>query len=147
MPAKQHTSKNNERILATVMFVAGAVILAVAAGLITLDPQSVHAPRWVIGLIGLVFLSGGIAVVAPAGNGIVRRLAAATIVIGMGAASAWVALFGSGDHMSGGLWFLPHYINVGIGRVMFGLGALMCFAIAAWALFGKHDERSKTPSD
>ncbi len=45
MPAKQHTSKKNERILATVMFVAGAVILGVAAGLITPDPQSVHAPR------------------------------------------------------------------------------------------------------
>ncbi len=147
MSKERKTSKTSERILAVVMLIAGGAILAVAAGLITVDPDSIHASRWVIGLIGLVFLSGGVAVLAPSDNSVVGQMAAAIIVLGMGTTSAWVALFGSGDHMSGGIWFLSHNVNVALGRVMFGLGALMCFAIAAWAFFGKHDTKAKGDAD
>ncbi len=126
------------KLLATGLIGAGLAIVAVASGLIEPDPGSVHAPSWVLGLCGVVFIGGGAAVLFPSSSRW-RSIAAGSLVVSMGIIAGWVALFGPGEHMSGGFWFVPHDTNVWIGRIVFGLGSLMCFAIAAWALFGKHD--------
>ena len=134
------TSLHN-KLFATGLIGAGLVIVAVALGVLEPDPGSVHAPLWILALGGVVFVGGGVAVlVSPSSR--LRSIAAGSLVVSMGIIAGWVALFGAGEHMSGGFWFVPHDTNVWIGRIVFGLASLMCFAIAAWALFGKHDSKT-----
>ena len=51
----------------------------------------------------------------------------------------------SGEPLSGGIPFLPQALNQGIGRTLFGLGALFTAALAAYAFYDAwrlHRERS-----
>ena len=134
------TSNKGHWLLAGVMLCFGLLITGVGARLIPVDPESVHAPYWVIVLCGVVFLAGGIGALVGERSPLSRFLAA-TIAVSLGVAFAWVAFYGDGQHMSGGFWFLPHSANVTIGRVVFGLGSLRGIAIGAAALFGKVTKR------
>jgi len=42
-----------------IFFLAGAFIVLIAADIIHVDPSSIHAPRWVLGAAGLVFMLAG----------------------------------------------------------------------------------------
>ena len=50
-----------------------------------------------------------------------------------GAMGTWVSLFSGSDGFTGGLFFLSTDQNVTLGRWMFGLGALICFSLSAYA--------------
>lgn len=41
----------------------------------------------------------------------------------------------SGEQLSGGIPFVPQALNQGIGRTLFGLGALFTAALAAYAFY------------
>jgi hypothetical protein len=50
-----------------------------------------------------------------------------------GVMGIWVSLFSSSEGFSGGLPFLSQDLNILIGRCLFGLGAIISFALSAWA--------------
>ena len=111
----------------------GVAVLLVAAGVVAVDPTTVHAPRWVLGACGAVFALGGLAVIVPEGSP-VGSAAAGTLVLAFGLVGGWVALFGEAEGFSGGLAFVPRAVNVAIARGLFGAGALLCFALFAWGV-------------
>lgn len=128
------------------MLCMGAAITGVGARVIHVDPDTVHAPYWVILLCGLVFMSGGLAAVIGDKHPL-NRILAATISLGLAASFAWVTFYGDSAHMSGGVWFLPKSVNDILGRILFGLGAAMGFVIGGLALFGHRGKATKSKRD
>jgi hypothetical protein len=62
-----------------------------------------------------------------------NELMAAMLLLLFGAVGAWVSLFSPSEGFSGGIPFVPYESNVTLARVMFGIGALICFALSIWA--------------
>ncbi|MEM1055634.1 MAG: hypothetical protein AAGI52_08905 [Bacteroidota bacterium] len=118
-------------ILGVLTLGMGLFVTAIGLGIVPVDPANVHAPMWVLAVCGLVFVIGGVAVLAHGRPGI-QSAAGLTIVLAFGLVGGWVALFGDAAQMSGGIPFLPRALNVALGRGLFGIGAVLCFAFFAW---------------
>ena len=120
--------------IASVSIALGVFLFVVATEVIPgLARQSGDAPRTIIALCGIVFVIAGC--MALAGTGTRRNdLLAALLCFVFGVIGSWVAFFAPGEGFSGGLPLVSRDANVSIGRVVFGCGALLCFAISAWAL-------------
>jgi len=110
----------------------GLYPVSLALGLIPFDEGKVAAPMWVVALSGFVFLIGGLMLLL-ADYARANNLLAGVLCLVFGVAGAWVSLFGHSDGFSGGFMFLSNEQNVTLGRWVFGLGALMCFATSAYA--------------
>lgn len=111
----------------------GLFPVAIAVGVINPDPASVHAPLWVIGVCGLVFVAAGAAILVGPGNKLVH-LFAALILLSFALISGWVAFFGPANGFSGGIPFLPHATNVKIARWVFGGGSALCLLLFFYAI-------------
>ncbi len=131
-------------VLACLCLVIGAAIMLVAAGIINVADENVHAPRWVLGLCGLVFLLGGLMILAGAKSRF-NALGATLMCGSFGLVGAWITFYSPDDSITGGLPFLSQSTNAAMGRWMFGAGALISFAIAWVAL--RQFLRWKTPAD
>ena len=125
--------KRGNIVLACLCLAIGAAIMLVAAGIINVAADSIHAPLWVLGLCGLVFLLGGLMIFAGAKSRF-NALGAALMCGSFGLVGAWVTFFSPDNSITGGLPFLSQATNATIGRWMFGTGALISFAIAWVAL-------------
>ena len=117
--------EQNHPLLSAIAVALGTMVVMIALDVIPTDPEKVHAPDWVIGLAGAVFIFGGLAIAFRA-NALLVCLLGNLIVASFAIVAAWVALDGSSDQFSGGIPFLPHGFNVKIARVMFGGGAILC---------------------
>lgn len=106
----------------------GVLILLAAFGIGPMSGSQMNAPRWVIGLCGLFFLSGGVIVIAPTHK--IARLAAGVAVMGITVLCAWVALFGDARYFSGGLSLFSRDTEVLIARTLFGAVAVLGIAIS-----------------
>ncbi len=117
------------RILTSaLLLVSGLVIELTVLDIIPIDDNLVHATDWVIALLGILFLSGGLVVVVSPESSI-ATWSAGTLVIGMTMVSAWVAVYGSSEHLSGDLPFISRGTNVIIARIIFGCVSLLGLAI------------------
>jgi hypothetical protein len=106
-------------------------------------PRNLHAPLWVVLLAGLAFFLGGAAVLLqsfgganergklPAGAPRWMRFVQYLIVVAIFASFAmigtWIAIGGDSRQFSGGFPFVGGATNVSIARVVFGIGALICW--------------------
>ncbi|MCZ6485696.1 MAG: hypothetical protein O6826_08365 [Acidobacteria bacterium] len=130
------------RILTSVLLlVSGLVIELTVLDIIPIDENLVHAPNWVISLLGILFLSSGLVVVVSPESSI-ASWSAGTLVIAMTLVSAWVAVYGSSEHFSGDLPFISQDTNVIIARIIFGCVSLLGLAIilaAAKKTWGRGD--------
>lgn len=70
---------------------------------------------------------------------VVRRICVTVILIGMAITGIWASLLSPSHGISGGIPFVPRSVNVGLGRLLFGLGALVCLLllIPLWRSAGK----------
>lgn len=71
----------------------------------------------------------------------VLDLLAAIVLASFTLVTGWISFYASSEGFSGGIPFLPNDMNVSLARVMFGLGALLCFGGFLYALkrfFGSH---------
>jgi len=110
----------------------GLAVMALALGLLPLDDTNVTAPRWIVGIGGAIFATAGLMMLLGEQSP-VNNLLAAFLLTGMGLIGGWVGLFGSDEGFSGGLPFLPETVNISLARGLFGMGALICFLLAAYA--------------
>lgn len=106
---------------------AGSVICLVALGLIPIDETKLHAPRWVLFLCGLLFLTGGTLVLTYGRRGMLNACAA-VIAACLGTVAGWVALYGDAAQFHGNLP-LDHASQVSTARIAFGLGGIACYAM------------------
>lgn len=95
--------------------------------------QPGNAPIAIIILSGLAFVIAGCMVFLGTKSR-ANDLLAAFLCLIFGIIGSWVAFLSPSEGFSGGVPFVSNESNVSIARVVFGIGALMCFAIAVWAL-------------
>ena len=116
----------------------GLWLIAVALGFIPVPEGTLHAPRWVLGAIGAVFVLGGLLAATSSGGRVATALAASLLTL-LGMLGAWVAAFGESDMMrvaaSSGAPAIaipaPHAPLA--ARIAFGVGALIVLGWAAYA--------------
>lgn len=131
-----------------VFVVAGLGIVLVGAGVLPVDPKTVHAPLWLIGCIGLSFMAAGASVAlgaasnnperdgslppdAPLTLRLLQYGLGLVVVSGLASVGTWIAFgpgerkfkstisaLGMGGSGAGDEW---------IGRVVFGIGAVICW--------------------
>lgn len=111
----------------------GGFLVLVACGLISDGPNQRDAPDLIVALSGTVFIIAGCMILVGRQSRLNDLLAAILCLI-FGLIGAWVAIFSSSDGFSGGLPFLSSEANIKLGRIVFGLGSLICFAISGWAM-------------
>ena len=119
----------------------GIVIELTVLEVVSIDNSSVHAPDWVIALLDVLCLSGGLAIAFSPENRI-AIWSAGSIVITMTIVSAWVAVYGSSEYFSGDLPFISRDTNVLIARIVFACVSLLGLAIivaAAKKTWGRGD--------
>lgn len=126
---------SNRSRLASGLFctVLGLVPIFIALGWLPVPEERLHAPLWIVALSGVIFVVGG-CMILLANHNWTHDLLAALLCLLFGITGAWAALFGASDAFSGGLPLLARDTNVALGRWTFGVGAVICFAIAAYAL-------------
>jgi len=130
--------KKSDIAMALVAIACGGYALLVAAEVLPVD-MSNNTPRWIAGVIGGMFVIAGLMIFLRNYSRALDLLAA-LILAGFTLTAAWITVYGA-DGISGGVPFLPRDMNISFGRVMFGLGAAMCFAGFLYALrrfFGSH---------
>jgi hypothetical protein len=125
------TRKNT--LFALLFIVIGLFVVAMAAGLVPVDESDINAPLWLLGLVGVIFMIAGVMIRLGRKNRY-NDLLAALLMLAMGAIGVWVAVYSASGEISGGIFFLPSATNVMLGRILFGTGSLICFAMAAYAL-------------
>ena len=121
--------------LALLVIAAGGAIVAGAIGWLPLK-LSPGVPRWVGAAAGLVFVLAGVAIAMPARASRLKDLVGATLVTLFASIGAWVA-FGPGERaftssVSGGGVSASGGGNEWVGRIVFGFGAILCAAFAAY---------------
>ena len=107
--------------------------IAHSLNLLPIAEQPGDAPRWVIGLCGMVFALSGCMMMTQLNSRLNNSLAAIFLAL-MGAIGLWVSLFSPAEGMSGGLFFLSQEQNVLLGRCVFGLGAAIVFLMCGYAV-------------
>lgn len=125
--------------VASLSFLTGLVIFALAAGWIAVDESKFHAPHWVIGACGAVFMLAGSLVAVPDNAVRLRNFLTAVFMTVFAAVPGWVA-FGPGEREFGGsvsIGAIAHAIEPGasLGRIAFGIGAVLIGIWAAYAWF------------
>lgn len=142
-------------VMGSAFLLAGLAIVCVALGWIEVDPASVHAPPWVIGVCGGMFAAAGIAtlyyaIVNALGGGrsrgragpedfpVVAWLLGLVIMGGMAVVASWIA-FGPGERAFTGSAGVGG-VTVGgrggetFGRWVFGFGAALTWLITIWSM-------------
>jgi hypothetical protein len=137
----------------------GMAIGGIALILIGLDVLPVpggrdvlHAPLWIVLLIGIAVLLAGAAIViqgvgranaagdlpadAPRWMRIAQYLIGVALFALFAMVGTWVALAGDARQFSGGVPLLGT-VNVSLARIVFGLGALICWlAVIGYGIAG-----------
>lgn len=118
-----------------VPWLLGALGAAIAAAAVFGPDQSLHAPRWLVALCGAIFALAGVLAsrtLRRPGLRAINAFVAATLLSAFAVVGAWVALFAEGPFTtSAGGASAP--VGAALARVVFGLGAVMVGATAAFA--------------
>ena len=115
-------------LVACIGIFPGLFIVAIAAGLIPVAPDSIHAPPWLLAVCGGMFVVAG---VAALGIGVlskrVNNFFGAVILTGFSFITGWVA-FGPGERIFSGF-----SQDATTGRAAFGLATILLVGMAVWA--------------
>ena len=126
------TPQRSNLVVALLCIALGSFLVLVACGLIGSDSNHRHAPDLIIALSGAVFVFAGIMILVGRQSRF-NDLLAAILCMTFGVIGAWIAIYGASEGFSGGLPLLSDEANTMLARGVFGLGALLCFAISGWA--------------
>lgn len=155
MPAQKQATPNEMRLIGALASAVGLYFMLVGFGVLPLPggPRNLHAPLWLVFVAGLIFFLGGLALLLQALGGanadgelpsdapfwirLAQYLIGVTIFASFALIASWIAFGGEARSFSGGLSLLDRATNVAFARLMFGLGAAICwFGALAFALSG-----------
>jgi hypothetical protein len=128
------TSQRVRWIMGGSCVLIGAAVVLLGCGVIAADERTLHAPRFVIVLAGVIFVAGGGMMLVPERSAWGHPFALA-FFLALAIAFWWIALAAPGDGFSGGSFFLSKAANVRVARVMFGSGALLASGIVVYAVY------------
>lgn len=112
----------------------GCYPVALGLGLLPVDEAGLSAPLWVVAGAGFAFIIAGFMILF-ARHSRINDLLAGVLLLLFGTMGIWVSLFSSSEGFSGGLPFLSQELNILLGRWLFGLGALISFAMCGYAFW------------
>lgn len=112
---------------------AGVLPILVVVDWLPVDPASIHAPSWVLLVIGAVFIIAGLMVIVGLRSRLNDALAA-ILLIGFAALGFWAAFGADADTMTGGIPFVSRETNASIGKWLFAIGAIMSGGMAVYAI-------------
>lgn len=112
--------------------IMGVIVVLAAFGIGPMSDSAMHAPRWIVGIAGMVFLGCGVMLIEAFHQ--LASLMAGAVTVGMTVICGWIALFGEDAYFSGGLSIFSERTEVLIARVIFGLVASLGAAITIHAL-------------
>jgi hypothetical protein len=126
-------------------------LLAITAGVFPIgaalfaDDARIHAPRWLVAMIGGMFVLAGLMLIRSA-SGRTRPPAADVVSSGLGVLltsgfmvfAGWALFFSGGPSawkMSGSLpvGWLPAWVGAGLFYATLGVGAVLCVTLTAFA--------------
>src|SRR5512135_665971 len=87
----ENLSRAGRVAMAGVCFLAGAGIAALAAGIIPADEAKFHAPHWVVGACGFVFMLAGVMIMVPARASRLQNFLGAVFLSVFAAVPGWIA--------------------------------------------------------
>ena len=123
--------------MAAICFATGAGIAALAAGIIPAAESDFHAPRWVIGACGLVFMLAAVMILTPASMVRTQYFLGAVLLSLFAAIPGWIAFGPSPREFSGsvsiGVVTSATHPGDSTGRIVFGIAAIVGGLIAAYA--------------
>lgn len=93
---------------------------------------SASTPRWILALVGMMFIALCPMVLIPMSPA-VNHFFASMIIASMGVVFGWISVFGEASGFSGGGAVVAELTGFPLQRIIFGFGALFCFAGAAVA--------------
>ena len=114
-------------------FVTGAYILFLGLGLLPGEQEPLEAPAWVANVAGAMFMWVGI-IIFTGSKSKYNDFMAGILMFMMGIIGAYVSFFAEAERMSGGLGIFSANLNMILARVAFGFGAIVCFAMAGYAM-------------
>lgn len=117
---------------------AGLLIVLMAVDVIPIDPASLYAPRWVLATAGVVFVIGGVMASVGQRHPLLNEGLAGLLIGCMALIATWIA-FGPGEReFSGGISLGPLAIGgstaPSLGRVVFGLSAVLLWALVVYVI-------------
>ena len=118
--------------LALVCLAAGVAVCAATLGFVPADYLVFDAPRSVVLGVGAVFILAGFMLLARdhrASDSI-----ASILLLILAAIAGWITFYAPEGTIQRFLPFIPADVNDALGRLLFGLGAVACVGMAAWAL-------------
>jgi hypothetical protein len=130
----------SHRIVAALCMVLGAFPIGMAIGLIPTEPVSMHAPRYIVALAGLLFWVAAGAILFGSASSRLNHLFGGVLLAVFAIIGGWVAIFG-GDNSFGGIPFASQATNGLMARAIFGSGAISCAALSVYA-FGRTFRRA-----
>lgn len=128
------TPIDTPRWIGPLSMLIGLVIGGVGVGIIPAPEESFNAPRWVVGLCGLVFFAAGFRV-QTVHRPEISRWALLVLVACFAAIGLWVGLFGEAEAFGGGSSLLSTESNVSVARWIFTGGGAACALLLAAMLY------------
>jgi hypothetical protein len=152
--------------MGAVFVAAGAFMFLLGVGAVPSEPGAMQAPPWVLAMCGVAFGAAGALVamtaapgarngVAPASSPFAMRAAMAVlplvVIASLGSVGAWVA-FGEGPRNFTSTTSVLGVTSVsegddGLGRFVFGAGAVLCGVLFIAALVQGWRKLFATPKD
>ena len=110
----------------------GLFPILVVTGVLDIEQTEPNAPTWVVIITGMVFVLAGMMILAGQHSRF-TAWSAVLLCTCFGVVGAWVSLASPGEGFSGGIPFASQSFNIVLARWMFGIGALISFAMAVYA--------------
>jgi hypothetical protein len=107
-----------------VVLIVALGLFFVAAGVIAPGSEVPVASPMVVAMAGLVLAAGGIALMLSSASRL-RLALVAVMLAGFAAIGGWIAFNGTAETISGGVVFLTREENALLGRLAFGIGAVL----------------------
>jgi hypothetical protein len=107
-----------------VVLIVALGLFFVAAGVIAPGSEVPVASPMVVAMAGMVLAAGGIALMLSSTSRL-RLPLVAVMLAGFAAIGGWIAFNGTAETISGGVAFLTREENALLGRLTFGMGAVL----------------------
>lgn len=143
--AAQQATPQQFLLFGTICTLGGAYFTAVGLGLLPIPggPANLHAPLWVLMLIGAIFLLAGLMLLiqrfghanadgelppgAPGWLRVVQYVFGVAVFASFAMIGSWIAFAPGEREFSASVPFVSFAANEIFGRVMFGFGAVICW--------------------
>ena len=120
-------------VLGILIFALGAAIILIGLGVIPVDPESIHAPGWVIACAGAIFALGGVIISVENVKGLdwLGVCCFGLILTAFAVVFDWIAFWpGEREFTSSGNIPIP-FLSGGLsGRIAFGCGGVLMTLVA-----------------